>query len=263
MDTLKKFQIRAVQVARRIYLRRFPSEQALATMPIIFAQGEGGYVALFRYGIVVFINIPLLEQQHLIEHTLQPFLEEPIVRGEEESLDGIVDPDQDERVKGDLLTLKEYSIPRLQILAEVIARSVLLAGYETRLNRSFDMVEPLAEKMAKSSQGPRTARQLLETIGSALVTEHDMVGRAEVTEKPELLWEHAELEGLFLMLEDEFELRERDSALVRKIDLVSRTAQTALELLNTRRSLRVEWYIVILIVVEILLTLFDMFIRHQ
>lgn len=261
METLIQFKVRAVQVARRINLRRFPSEQAVATLPMIFKQGESGYVALFRYGVVVFIDIPLLEQQHLIEHTLLPFLDERIENGEEETLDGVVAPDQDERVKGDVLSLKDGSIPRLQIMAEVIARSVLLAGYESRINRRFDMVEPLAEKMAKS-RGPRTARQLLETIGSALVTEHDMVGRAEVTEKPELLWEHAELEGLYLMLEDDFELRERERALVRKIDLVSRTAQTALELLNTRRSLRVEWYIVILIVGEILLTLFDMFIRH-
>ena len=41
----------------------------------------------------------------------------------------------------------------------------------------------------------------------------------------------------------------------------NRSLETALELLQTRRSLRVEWYIVILIVVEILLTLYDMFVR--
>lgn len=261
MDFPQKFQIRAAHIARRIFLRRFPSEQAVAAMPLVFAQGEDGYVVLFRYGVVVFINIAPLEQQHLIEHTLLPFLEDPISEGEEETVIGVVAQDQDERVKGDYISLKEASVPRLQIVAEVIARSVLLASYESRLKQSFDHVEPLAEKMARS-YGPGTARQLLETIGSALVTEHNMVGRAEVTEKPELLWEYAELEGLYLTLEDEYELRERDSALVRKIDLVSRTAQTALELLHTRRSLRVEWYIVILIVVEILLTLFDMFVRH-
>jgi uncharacterized Rmd1/YagE family protein len=34
------------------------------------------------------------------------------------------------------------------------------------------------------------------------------------------------------------------------------------DLLSTRHSLRVEWYIVILIVFEILLTLYEMFIKH-
>ncbi len=39
--------------------------------------------------------------------------------------------------------------------------------------------------------------------------------------------------------------------------------RTILELLQSRRTLRVEWYIVILIVVEILLTLYDMFLRQH
>ena len=168
---------------------------------------------------------------------------------------------QDERILGGTLTLRAVSIPRLQILAEVLARSVLLAGYETRISRSFDMVEPLAEKLV-GNKSPRGSGKLLHTIGIAMATEHDMVGRAAVTEKPDLLWEHSELEGFYMMLEDEFELQERDSALARKIDLVSRSAQTSLELLHAKRSLRVEWYIVLLIVAEIVLTLFDLFIKN-
>ncbi len=256
------FSVRALLVARRILLRRFPAESATAISPMLFSQGEHGYVALFRYGVAVFINIPPLEQQHLIDQTLRTYLEEPIQSGEEESIEVMIVPDQDERVHGERITLRERSIPRLQILAEVMARSVLLADYEARITRSFDMVEPLALKLSQI-RGPRTSVQLLQTIGTALATEHDMVGRAAVTEKPDLLWEHSELEGLYLMLENDFELCDRDTALVRKINLVSRTAQTSLELLHSRRSLRVEWYIVILIIVEILLTLFDLFFRNH
>jgi uncharacterized Rmd1/YagE family protein len=45
--------------------------------------------------------------------------------------------------------------------------------------------------------------------------------------------------------------------------LLSRTIETVLDLLNQRRSLRVEWYIVILIVIEIGLTLYEMFIAPR
>ncbi len=262
MELPEIFSVRALLVARRIRLRHFPVKSATALSPMLFAHGEQGYVALFRYGAVVFINVPPLEQQHLIDDTLKFYLEEPIESGEEESIDVQITPDQDERVQGEKVTLHESSIPRLQILAEVMARSVFLADYESRINHSFDMVEPLALKLS-GSWGPWTSSQLLQTIGTALATEHDMVGRAVVTEKPDLLWEHSELEGFYLMLENDFELRERDTALVRKINLVSRTAHTSLEVLHSRRSLRVEWYIVILIVVEILLTLFELFIQHR
>ena len=261
MEAQQKLTVRAVQIARRLILRSFPSDSPLALNPMIFAQGDG-FVVLFRYGVVVFFNVSSLEQQHMIDSTLSPYLEEPVTGGEEESVEIAIVTGQDERVMGGKISLREASIPRLQIFSEVIARSVLLASYEARISRSFDMIEPLVEKLEKNKSPQRTGR-LLQTIGTALVTEHDMVGRAAVTEKPDLLWEHSELEGLYMMLENEYELNERDSALARKIDLVSRTAQTSLELLHAKRSLRVEWYIVLLIVAEIVLTLFDLFVmRH-
>ncbi len=86
-----------------------------------------------------------------------------------------------------------------------------------------------------------------------------MVARVEVSEKPEILWDHPELERIYLRLQDEYEVRERHLALERKLDLIARTVETLLDLLQHDRSLRVEWYIVILIVVEIFLTLYAMF----
>ena len=47
-------------------------------------------------------------------------------------------------------------------------------------------------------------------------------------DKPEIIWEHPNLERLYLRLEDEFEIRERHLALERKLNLVSHTAQTVL-----------------------------------
>ncbi len=96
-------------------------------------------------------------------------------------------------------------------------------------------------------------------IGDALLIDHKMVGRVEVGEKPELLWERPELERLYVRLEDEYEIRERHLALERKLSLISRTAETLLDLLQHHRSLRVEWYIVALIVFEIFLTLYELF----
>jgi uncharacterized Rmd1/YagE family protein len=85
-----------------------------------------------------------------------------------------------------------------------------------------------------------------------------MVGRVEVGEKPEVLWDNAELERFYPRLEREYELRDRAVALERKLDLISRTAKTALDLLDQRGNRRVEWYIVVLIVVEIMLTIYSM-----
>lgn len=72
------------------------------------------------------------------------------------------------------------------------------------------------------------------------------------------LGEQPELERLNAVLEGEFEIRERLVALDRKLELVARTERTLVDLISTRHVLRVEWYIVALIVFEILLTLYGM-----
>ena len=51
----------------------------------------------------------------------------------------------------------------------------------------------------------------------------------------------------------EYELRERNTVLERKLAIISRTAETTINLLHNRRMLRVERYIVVLIVIEVIL----------
>ncbi len=54
-------------------------------------------------------------------------------------------------------------------------------------------------------------------------------------------------------LELEYELRDCNAVLERKLALISHTAETTLNLLHNRRMLRAERYIVILIVIEVVL----------
>ena len=106
-------------------------------------------------------------------------------------------------------------------------------------------------------------RQLLRHVGRALLDELKMVARVEVVDRPELIWDRPDLEQLYLRLEDEFELQERAAILDRKLELISRTVETVLELLQKSRSMRVEWYIVVLILLELVLTLYQLFVRSM
>ena len=104
---------------------------------------------------------------------------------------------------------------------------------------------------------------LLKRLGDVLLDQQEMVGRVAVSDKPDALWDHPELERLYARLTEEFEIPDRFEAVESKLDLIGRAIQTAINLVQSRRSLRVEWYIVILIVFEIALTLYQMFIRGR
>jgi uncharacterized Rmd1/YagE family protein len=169
-----------------------------------------------------------------------------------------IDDARPEGLQDGVLVLQSASLERLQLVAEALSKSVLLGYYESRVAADFDRIEPLALELERRGRIGGGTRKHLQRIGALLLVESRMVGRAQVGDKPELLWEHPRLERLNAILEDEFEIRERLAALDRKLELAARTERTLVELISTRHALRVEWYIVALIAFEISLTLYAM-----
>lgn len=259
-DGKSAIKARALLLGERIDLKGIEMVQRLAIAPTVVSVGTGGIAAFFRYGAVVLFELQPLEQAAFVE-SLRPFLVEPFTPVETEEVTLRLTPDQEEQVSNGVITLLDYSLPRLQIIADTLAKSVVLAHYEQIVAGAFDLVEPMAARLHRWSWNWQMGNDLPRHIGDMLLMQHQMVGRAEVDEKPEILWDHPELERLFHRLSDEYELRERHVALERKLELISRTVQTLLDLLQAQRSLRVEWYVVALIVVEILLTLYELFVR--
>jgi uncharacterized Rmd1/YagE family protein len=256
------FKARAVLVADRIDLRGWKAEERLASTPLAVAVTGGGAAVLFRYGVVVFLDVTPEEETAFlgqISHLATGALAAP----ETEEVEVRIDPRAREGMRGDHVFLAGDEIERLQIVADVLSKSVVLAYYEAQLAGSFDRIEPLARELDRDGRIAGSSRELSRHIGAMLLTGHTMVGRAAVAEKPELLWERPDLEGLFIRLEDEFEIKERHVTLGEKLDLITRTAQTLVQLQESRHSLRLELYIVILIVFEILLTLYGMFLAQH
>lgn len=250
----------ALLVGHRLDLRRLQQAQPVATSPLTLEVTGGGLAMLFRFGAVVFFDVKPMQEAAFLED-LAPFVAEPLAQPESETLDIVVDPARQEGLDQSGLTVPEGDLPRLQVIADVLAKSVLLAEQEARVASAFDGVEPLAEQLQRGGRGTDSNLELTRHIGEILLIQHRTVGRAEIGDKPDILWERTDLERLFQRLDSEYELGERRQALQRKLDLIGNTAQTLLDLLQNRRSLRVEWYIVILIVVEIVLTLYELFIR--
>ncbi len=261
-ENWRRVRVVALLVGKRIDLRALYRSDSLAVAPLAIPAGERGMAVLFRYGAVVMFNLQVVEEAAFLLN-LKSFVGDELAEPERENAEIAVEPDADERVDvSGVIRLRQITSDRLLVVADVLAKSVSLAWDETRVARVFDRIEPVAEALQKERGGRVVARQLLDHIGDVLITQHRMVGRVEVAEKPELLWDRPELERLYLRLQEEYELPERDRALTRKLDLISQTASTALGLLQAKRSLRVEWYIVLLIIFEIILTLYQMFVAR-
>jgi uncharacterized Rmd1/YagE family protein len=260
--TVEVVPVRALLLGERLETRALERDQPLGVAPLTIDISEVGVAVLFRYGAVVVFGATSLALENFVG-SLTPFVTAPLPVSERDEARLLIHPEAEQPV--DLagnIVLREKTTDRLQVVADVLAKGLILSHYETRIADIFDGIEPLAATLRETGRAGARGKELLRHIGDVLLMQQKMVGRVETGEKPELLWDHPELERLYVRLAEEYELRDRDRALDRKLDVISRTVETLLGLVQTRSSLRVEWYIVLLIVAELLLSTYPLLLSR-
>lgn len=259
--TESRIQLRAVLLGLRIDTRSLDHPDTMALSPLTLRVGARGTAFVFRYGVAVFCDVSLEEEQSVIE-SLKPNTVEPLEQPEVDAAGVMVRPEEEDRLDpGGTIVLKDGAIERLQIVADVLSKSLVLAHHEAQLATTFDRIDRLAIQVKRRGQGGRRMRELVRQVGDVLLTQHRMVGRVAAGDKPDLLWDRPDLERLYDRLAAEYELPERSEAVDRKLTLVSDTTRTVLELMQNQRSTRLELYIIGLIAIEIALSIYELFFR--
>jgi uncharacterized Rmd1/YagE family protein len=162
---------------------------------------------------------------------------------------------EDQVPPGGPIQVRDLAPERFLVVADALAKSVAMAHYERQVSAVFDVIDPLARDLAREGRLPNDRKRILKIIGEALLVDHRMSGRVAVEDKPDVLWDRSDLERLYARLEDEYELSERARTLARKIAVVQETARALTDLIDAKRSARLEATIVLLIVIEVILVL--------
>src|SRR5689334_14908671 len=257
----RQMTARALLLGERIDVAGLERSDVISTTPLAFRAGHEGYAVLFRYGALVLIGLSVVEEDELVRG-LKPRIVGAFDRPEDESVAIEITPDRDDQIApGGPISTRDLSPPRLLVIADVLAKNVALSHDEREVAKVIEVVEPFAAALARSGRSPSNRREILRTIGQALLAHHRMSGRLEIEEKPDILWDHPELDRLYARLADEYELKERAIGLARKLSVINETARALSDIIDAERSVRLEMIIVALIVVEILVTLYDLIVR--
>jgi uncharacterized Rmd1/YagE family protein len=248
----------ALHVGDRINTMGFEGE-ALSAVPLAIRVGGTGIAVLFRYGVAVLIGLSPQDETALLQR-LSPRIEGKLARFEEETAIVALSVETEDQVPaGGPIQLRDMSIERLLVIADVLAKSVVLAHDEREVAKVFDIIEPFARELAELGRTRRDRKAILKLIGNALLVQQRVSGRVAVGEKPDALWDRPDLERLYARLEDEYELKERVDTLNRKLAVVAETANTLADIIDTRRALRLELIVVVLIAFEIVVTFYQIY----
>ena len=249
--------IRALHLGESIDIKGLEREDAFSKNPLGFRTPSGGMAVLFKTGSVAFVNMTPIEEYEQVRG-LGDRIKAPLEQPDVETAVIDIKPDEDDTISASgVIQIKVEEPTRLLLIAEALAMSVALAYDERRVASAFERVEPIANNLIKRHLPGSAQPQIYEEIGEALLVQHRLASRADLDDKPDVLWDRPELERFWARLVDEYDLPARARAVSRKLEVIRESADTMTDLIATRTSHRLEWYVIVLICIEIVLGLID------
>ena len=214
----------------------------------------------FRWGAVVIFGADPADEAALLA-ALGPRITNPADSQAEEVALIALGAERDGVDAEGVIQLCDQAPERLTVVADALAKSAALAQQEARIADALDRLEPAVADLRAAGKLRFSSRALHRQIGHALSAHSRNLARVEAADKPEVLWDHPDLERLHARLSDEYELRERGAALERKLGWIGDTIQTLLSLLQAKRALGLEAAVVALVGIEVAFTLYEHVIR--
>ncbi|MBP2653956.1 MAG: hypothetical protein H6Q73_1525 [Firmicutes bacterium] len=221
-------------------------------------ESEGKYVRLFHFGSLVFSNcssgeiIELVGFLKRIDRSVNDV--NPFEYADDYRIEVVTGSNQ--LIGNDCMIVPGAETFHSEIVAIVLAKSVALDRIETRIDRLLDDVEEIVDNLHRGSltvSDEHLARLSAKILGFKL----DTLSYIRLADKPGITWGSDEADQLYAKMSVVFELSERYSSVRHKLDTLMGITEVFGGLVHAKRGTKLEWAIIILILIEIILQVGD------
>ncbi len=253
LDVASAYDLHA---ARRI-LEEDLKGKVLEHTPLLVQLDSRRTVALFDYGAIVFFNFDHSERASFVER-LMPFAQRPNKTVSEDDFTLYVGTNPKDPEGMDELYVKELTRDIALLVGAVLSRSVSVEYYEKLVEGALAQLEGPIWSLQSKGTIPHGERELTKRVGFALAVEHELAYTLSAFDDPAIVWDGGrKIEELYRALKRQFDLEDRIRIIEQKVSLISRSSTFIIARLEGQRSVILEWVIILLIVVEILIVIFE------
>ena len=276
VDKMKVTELKAVMVANEINIsavashfginKKFKWEDMLCldseNLKGILRDVEDKKVCIFHFGTMVFINIAYHEIKDVLEY-LKRLDKSLLIRT---ALDHIeeyrieISDKQDYRVENEAIVIPTEDRYYFDIISLILAKSVALEKIETDMDAVFDKIEEIIELLNKGNLNFKD-RDLSSMSAKVITFKYNTISYIMLLDKPDIVWNNEKAEKVYTDLSLMFELDERYETVRIKTETLMDITQVFSSLALSKRDAKLEWMIIILIIVEILMSLVFQFLK--
>jgi required for meiotic nuclear division protein 1 len=238
------------QIDTRAFRAQHQHYPVVSSNPLVLEPERGSWVYVERFGAVVFWNCT--------ENVVQAFQKDlqalphagQRIGSAQDSLTVLVGADED-MVGFSAVWLRELTLDKLKIISLAMAQSVALDYFENSVSAAMARFQPVVRSLREEGKLRLTQNGVLALVGFAMEIRAVVLENLTLFDDPPESWESESLAHLDSALFDQFDLEERIGAINQKLAYLKDAGSSLMEVLTTRKSLRLEWIVIILIAIEI------------
>lgn len=215
----------------------------------------GGMAFFYSFGAVAYWNLPEGERQNERRrlHELMPHLTAEVQHEDfavrEEAGAAI-------ELRAGTLVVDRLDPERAGVIALIVAQSAAMRYYERIVTDLFARTANLVSSMERRGTVPLATRGLHRFIAEAIGNRTEVLSVLHLLDKPDALWNDPAMDRIYADLRADLDLGDRYRALEVKLRSVQESLELVLDVARDRRLVLLELAVVVLIVFELLVSLF-------
>lgn len=225
---------------------------------LFYSDGTLGYLYIFKYGIVSFYGFDETAISNILME-LKPFCEEWRQSELTEEMEiELVSGELASKVTNNKIVLSKSNVEGMRLALLHLSQSVALdyfAGLSDQIMKETRIHTSYLEHNGKLDLG---GKKLKKYIARVLNINNQISENLYIFDSPEAAWEDEYLDRLDKSLKQIFDLKERYRTIKEQGYIIKENLSLFKDIMDHRESSRLEWIIIILILVEVM----DLFIMR-
>ncbi|XP_014476170.1 PREDICTED: required for meiotic nuclear division protein 1 homolog isoform X2 [Dinoponera quadriceps] len=217
---------------------------------------ESREIFFFREGSIVMWNISDLECGNLLQflrcYEQNRYTEELIHTESELMTYAYADFGKKSHLRdGNIILAREAGNLDKYTFSNAMAQSVKLGIWEVSLNRYIDSIEFVTEDLKAGRKLRMTQEEVLRKQGELFNLRHRINLSSDLLDTPDFYWERDDLESLYQQIYGYFSIAKRTRVMNERLNHCVELVSILSSHLSDRHHIRLEWMIIILIMVEV------------
>lgn len=245
---------RGIDLARILKKPPYPVAEKERNLVVLQPGGES-FIFVHSFGALVCFNLPHSKK---VVNKFRRYAYAPIAKWPQEEHAIIIGADSD-AITFDEVNIREFSLEKLGLISIILAQSVMLEHIEDLIDVVLTRFEQINLNLERQGKLLVKSKELIHVLGTTNLILQQILARLALLDKPDITWDSLEFQTLFGHLRKIYELDDRFRAVEFKIDSIQDNSKALLSILQDRRTERLEVTIIILILIEVLLFIYELF----